>query len=105
MAAFGGIHRFQGEETGFVALLLTITRRRVIDELRRRSRRVPETPWSPELDGRTVGSVEDDVLGRASARDLGPHLARLTTEQREVLLLRLLADLSLEQTAEIVGKR
>jgi RNA polymerase sigma-70 factor (ECF subfamily) len=105
MAAFEGIRRFQGDETGFVALLLTIARRRVVDELRRRSRRVPEAPWSPELDTRTVGSVEDDVLGRAAARDLAPHLGRLTTDQREVLLLRLLADLSLEQTAAVVGKR
>jgi RNA polymerase sigma-70 factor (ECF subfamily) len=105
VAAFAGIGRFEGDETGFVALLLTIARRRVVDEQRQRARRVPVAPWEAEDDGRAVPSVEDDVLGRASADDLAIHLDRLTPDQREVVTLRLLADLSLEQTARVMGKR
>ena len=105
VAAFEGIGRFEGDEAGFVALLLTIARRRVVDEQRRRSRRVPVAPWTAEGDGRTVRSVEDDVLDRAAADDLAEHLDRLTPDQREVVTLRLLADLSLEQTAQVMGKR
>ena len=104
VAAFEGIARFEGDETGFVALLLTIARRRVVDEQRRRSRRVPVAPWAAEEDTRTVRSVEDDVLARSSAADLAAHLDRLTPDQREVVTLRLVADLSLEQTAQVMGK-
>lgn len=105
VAAFEGIGRFEGDEAGFVALLLTIARRRVVDEQRRRSRRVPVAPWAAEDDGRTVRSVEDEVLDRAAADGLAAHLDRLTPEQREVVTLRLLTDLSLEQTAQVMDKR
>lgn len=105
VAAFDGIGRFEGDETGFAALLLTIARRRVVDEQRRRSRRVPVAPWEAQDDTRTVRSVEDDVLDRAAADDLADHLDRLTPDQREVVSLRMLADLSLEQTAQVMGKR
>lgn len=105
VAAFGGIGRFEGDEAGFTALLLTIARRRVVDEQRQRARRVPLAPWQAEDDVRAVPSVEDDVLGRAAADDLAVHLDRLTPDQREVVTLRLLADLSLEQTARVMGKR
>ncbi|HEY0948591.1 sigma-70 family RNA polymerase sigma factor [Nocardioides sp.] len=105
VAAFESIGRFEGDEAGFVALLLTIARRRVVDEQRRRSRRVPVASWAAEDDTRTVRSVEEDVLARAAATDLARHLDRLTPEQREVVTLRLLADLSLEQTAQVMGKR
>jgi len=105
VAAFEGIGRFEGDEAGFVALLLTIARRRVVDEQRRRARRVPVAPWAAEDDTRTVGSVEEDVIARAAATDLARHLDRLTPDQREAVTLRLLADLSLEQTARVMGKR
>jgi RNA polymerase sigma-70 factor (ECF subfamily) len=104
-AAFDGIGRFDGDETGFVALLMTIARRRVTDEHRRRARRVPVESWEHQRDVRGPASVEDDAITRASVGELSEHLARLTQDQREVVLLRLLADLSLEQTAAVMGKR
>lgn len=105
VAAFDGIGRFQGDEAGFVALLLTIARRRVVDEQRRRTRQVPVTPWEPSEDVRVARSVEEDVLDRATTDDVGQLLERLTPDQREVVTLRLLTDLSLEQTAQVMGKR
>lgn len=104
-AAFAGIGRFEGDESGFTALLLTIARRRIVDEQRQRARRVPVAPWHAEDDARSVPSVEDHVLARADADDLATHLDRLTPDQREVVTLRLLTDLSLEQTARVMGKR
>ncbi|GAW51878.1 MULTISPECIES: RNA polymerase sigma factor [unclassified Nocardioides] len=104
-AAFGGIGRFEGDEAGFVALLMTIARRRVIDERRRRHRRVAIEPWQHDRDVTAAGSVEDDAVARVSVGELAEHLARLTQDQREVVLLRLVGDLSLEQTATVMGKR
>lgn len=105
VAAFGGLARFEGDETGFAALLFTIARRRVVDEQRRHARRLPVAPWAAEEDARTVRSVEEDVLARSAADDLSYHLDRLTPDQREVVTLRLLTDLSLEQTAQVMGRR
>jgi RNA polymerase sigma-70 factor (ECF subfamily) len=105
VAAFDGIGRFEGDETGFVALLMTIARRRVTDEHRRRARRVSVEHWTADHDVTAAGSVEEDAVARASVGELSEHLARLTQDQREVVLLRLLADLSLEQTAAVMGKR
>ena len=56
---------------GFKALLFTIARRRVVDEVRRRGRRVSTVSWEHELDTRTAPSAEDTAVGV-----LGSHEAR-----------------------------
>ena len=99
VAAFAGIGRFEGDELGFTGLLLTIARRRVVDEQRQRARRVPVAPWQAEDDARSVPSVEDDVLARAGADDLAAHLDRLTPDQREVVTLKLWGGLTFAEIA------
>jgi RNA polymerase sigma-70 factor (ECF subfamily) len=44
-------------------------------------------------------------MGRIETADLDLLLAPLTEDQREVIVLRMVADLSLEETANVVGKR
>lgn len=103
-AALTSLDRFRGDEPDFRAWLFTIAHRRVVDDLRRRSRRVETTPYEPERDRRAVGSAEDrtmDDLGTQWVRDV---LDQLAPDQREVLLLRVLADLTVEQVAEALGK-
>ena len=48
--------------------------------------------------------AEDLALEHLAHTDLGVLLAGLTDEQREVIVLRLVADLSLADTAEIVRR-
>ena len=102
LAAFRKIDAFEGQEDGFVALLFAIARNKVIDEHRRRSRRVHTQQFSG-ADDRTGGDVETDAL-EALTGDAASILVGLTNEQREVLHLRLIADLSLEQTAMVTGR-
>lgn len=102
LGAFRGIADFSGDEDGFVALLFSIARNKVIDERRKRSRRVATRQFLP-ADERSGGDVEVDALASLGA-EVTSMLRELTDEQREVLHLRLIADLSLEQTAQVTGK-
>jgi RNA polymerase sigma-70 factor (ECF subfamily) len=103
-AAFTSLDRFTGGEPEFRAWLFTIARRRVVDDLRRRARRVETTSYDPERDARTVASAEDDSLQRVGADWARGVLDRLAPDQGEVLLLRVFGDLTVEQVATTLGK-
>lgn len=102
LGAFGRLDQFVGGEDGFVSMLFSITRNKIVDERRRRGRRVETREIEPR-DDRSGGDVEAEVLERVGGH-VPSILATLTDEQREVLHLRLIADLSLEQTAEVTGR-
>lgn len=84
-------------------MAFTIAHSRLVDEFRRRSRAV-EVPYEPDMDGRQHTSAELEALGQGDASDVSRLLANLGDEQRAVILLRILGDLSLEDTAHVVGK-
>ncbi len=106
---FAQVHRklssFEGDEQGFRSWVFTIAHHRMIDD-RRRSQRQPFVAGEVEVeDHRALGDVEDDafaVLGSDRVREL---LAVLSPDQRAVVLLRVVADLSVEDVAKILGKR
>lgn len=101
LAAFTGIASFTGDGAAFRSWLFTIAHHKAVDDLRRRT---PTTEWTPESDPRSVSSAEDAAFdGMLGARVRG-MLEVLTPEQREVLLLRTVADLSVEEVAAITGR-
>jgi RNA polymerase sigma-70 factor (ECF subfamily) len=105
LGAFAGLARFRGDEGGFRALLFTIARRRLADEARRRARRVPTTDWQA-TDRLTAPSVETEVFGTSTGTPEVLDLVRgLPPDQRDVVLLRLVADLPIATVASILGKR
>jgi RNA polymerase sigma factor (sigma-70 family) len=103
LRAFKTIHTFQGDESRFRSWLFTIVHHAAVDEVRRRRRRVVEAPLerAPESAG---GDVEDDALNELARARVGELLAGLSSDQREVLMLRIVADLSVDQTAAVLGK-
>lgn len=103
-SAFTSLDRFTGGEPEFRAWLFTIAARRVVDDLRRRSRRVETTAYEPEDDSRAGPSAEDQSLDRLGEQWARQVLAQLAPDQREVLLLRILGDLTVEQVAQQLGK-
>lgn len=105
LAVFRQLSRFQGDEANFRAFLFTIAHRRVMDEFRARSRRGVSVSWSEERDRRTVGSAEDAAMEAAATSDVRRLLAELSPDQRDVLELRILGDLTVEQAAAVLGKR
>jgi RNA polymerase sigma factor (sigma-70 family) len=104
LAVFDQLARFTGGEPEFRSFVFSIAYRRLTDELRRRSRRGEPVEWSPQTDPRRVPSAEDvahDRLGDASALKL---LDGLSEDQRNVMVLRIIADLTVEQIAAALGK-
>ena len=62
------------------------------------------TEYDPEWDLRITDSAEEQALSLAADADVLTLLKNLGDDQREVLSLRIVADLSLEQTASIMEK-
>ena len=104
LSVFTGLDRFAGGEADFRGWLFTIAQRRVVDEHRRRSRRVETTEYDPAADDRAVGSAELSSLERLGEQWVRRVLDRLVPDQRDVLLLRILSDLTVEQVARALGK-
>ncbi len=98
------IASFQGDEDSFRSWIFVIAHRRMIDSRRRFGRRLPTAELELEHQGE-LGDVEEEALSSLSTEQVTRLLEILTDEQREVIVLRTLADLSLEQTAEVMGKR
>lgn len=92
-----------GSEADFRAWVFTIARRRVQDAWRGRARRVPETALTSELDP-SAGDVAEDALSRLGLVPYASALAGLTADQRDVVLLRVVGDQSLEQVAATLGR-
>ena len=99
-----GLAGFTGDEPAFRTWLFTVTHRRCLDELRKRTRRRTE-PSAEVDDGRLEASAEDRAVENDEAARALALLGTLSPDQREVLYLRIVADLSVEQVAEAVGKR
>lgn len=91
------LHRVTGGEDDVRRWVFTLARHRVIDDARRRARRPATSAQLPEVAGEPAPDPFDPVLTEA--------LSRLTPDQREVLLLRFVADLSLEAVARITRRR
>jgi len=108
VAVVRGLTAFQGDERSFRSWVFTIAHRRVVDERRRRSRgwEEPVDPgdFADSLAGSRIGDVEDEALGRLGASWAMKMLGRLTPEQREVVLLRVLGGLSVAEVAIVMGK-
>ncbi len=103
-AAFWSLAGFSGTEDNFVAWLFQIARNKVIDGARYASRRPQLSPGEGGPDEVAGVDVEAAALGDVENAWLWEVLDELTDEQREVLILRFVADLSIERTAEVLGK-
>lgn len=101
-----GIRGFSGDEAGFRSWVFVIAHRRLIDAQRRRSRR-REEPRALDVgdEDRSVPSAEETAMVRFGTDEVRRVLSTLTPSQRNVLALRVVAGLSLEETARVVGKR
>lgn len=104
LGVFTGLESFDGTEAQFRSWVFTIAHRKLIDERRRLARR----RWSPAGDlgafDQTGGDVEADAFDVLGSQRVVEWCAGLSADQRDVLVLRVVGDLTVEQVAEIVGK-
>lgn len=99
-----GIHDFDGDEDSFRSWVFVIAHRSLIDDRRHRSRR-PDLAAPPPADMAEAGNVEEEAVEALVTAEVLAAFDRLTDTQRDVLSLRMVAGLSLEQTADVLGKR
>jgi RNA polymerase sigma-70 factor (ECF subfamily) len=107
LEVLGAIDRFDGSADGLKAWVFRIARNTLIDHFRKESRRRHESiDAAPELvdvaelridpEAEALSNVERDrIIGFVD--DLPP-------DQREVVMLRIVADLPIAEVADIVGK-
>jgi RNA polymerase sigma-70 factor (ECF subfamily) len=104
VAVFPRLATVTGGAAGLRTLLFSVAHARLVDDLRRQARREPTVPLVPEQDRRSAPSAEDEVLARLSGDRVCELLAVLPDDQREVLSLRIVSELSLEQAATVMGR-
>lgn len=100
------LHDFRGDEKGFRSWLFTIAHRRRSDHWQA-SRRTHE-PVEPTAIADLAGGVDPEtiVMDALSTEGAARRIAAvLTPDQAEVVLLRLLGGLDVQQVAEVLGKR
>ena len=104
IGVFTGLSGFSGGEDALRAWVFTIAHRRRVDDWRRRSRR-PQVADDPgDLTELLGGDVEDDALVGVGTETVHRLCAELPDDQRSVLLMRILADLTVEQVAAAMGR-
>ena len=105
LAVFRRIDAFDGSEANFRAWVFTVAHSRLIDERRRRARRAQTVPFECVNEPPTLGEPTDAAAMRAlEVSNIEAVCAQLPPDQRAVVLLRIIAELSVEQIADILDK-
>lgn len=103
LRAFTNLRGFDGDETAFRSWVFTIAHNLLNDE-RRRIRRRPTVSDQPLADRPSLVSTESEAFSRLGTKRVDALLGELAPDQRDVLLLRIVADLTVEQVAQALGK-
>ena len=105
LRVFDRLDSFHGGETQFRSWVFTIAHRVLIDDHRRRGAR-PRTALPPApLESIAGGDAETDALRRLELRSVEATLATLPTDQCDVLMLRVVGCLTVEEVARALDKR
>lgn len=105
LSVFRSLGTFAGGEDRFRSWVFTIAHRRLLDERRRRARRPVTVPLGPAIRTPVADGPEDEVSSRLIGEQLMGLLDDLSDGQRDVLLLRIVGGLTIEETAAALGKR
>jgi RNA polymerase sigma-70 factor (ECF subfamily) len=95
--------RFEGSEGAFRGWIFTIARRQVIGHWRKQRRRRTE-PMAPSS-FLALAMAADIATGVTAQGAVDALVAGLPPDQAEVVLLRVVADLSVDEVAGIMGKK
>jgi RNA polymerase sigma-70 factor (ECF subfamily) len=101
------LHRFEGDATAFRAWAFSIARRRLADHRRQTARRRTDTAPLEVIDRASpAADPERIVLDELAGDEAAAFVVRtLPADQAEVVLLRVVAGLEVEQVATLLGKR
>jgi RNA polymerase sigma-70 factor, ECF subfamily len=104
--AASSLPRFRGDQAGFRRWLFTIAHRRLID-LRRRDveRRVVLDPLENSFASSDAADPEVRLLASSETEAALTRIVNLPPDQAEVVLLRVIGGLAVDEVAAIVGKK
>lgn len=95
---------FDGDAKSFRSWVFTIAYRRLADERRRRVRQPPTIPLADRPEPVALDDVHTDVERLLATERVRALCDRLAPAQRDVLLLRVFGDLTVDQVAGVIGK-
>ena len=106
LRVFSGCRSFSGSEAQFRAWVFTIAHSRLVDA-RRAKNRAPEVGVLEDYrdgQGPTAAGAEEEALDRLAVEEVHRLLDGLTSDQRDVLALRLVTQMSVEEVATVLAK-
>ena len=107
LRVFSDCRRFSGNDAQFRAWVFTIAHSRLVDA-RRAKNRTPEVGVLDDesLDGQvpTTAGAEDDAMDRLAVQEIHQLLGALTSDQRDVVALRVVSQMSVEEVATALQK-
>jgi len=95
---------FTGGRENFKSWVFVIAHRRVIDEYRRIQARPDEILTDVPVESASAASAEEVALWSVSSDAVTAMLADLTAPQRDVVFLRVVAELTVEETAQVLNR-
>lgn len=98
------LKQFSGDEAAFRSWVFMIAHHRLLNERRSANRRPEVLGGADRMPQPPVASAEDEAMAHLAGERALALLERLTSEQREVLGLRLIAGLTVEETARALRK-
>jgi RNA polymerase sigma-70 factor (ECF subfamily) len=104
LAVFTRLATVSGGASGLRTLLFSVAHARLVDDLRRRARREEPVAFDARSDPRTTASAEDQALEAQSLAAVRELIGGLPDDQRDVLLMRLVAELTVDQVAAVMGR-
>jgi RNA polymerase sigma-70 factor (ECF subfamily) len=104
LAVFRKIATFEGTADNFRSWVFVIAHRRLLDERRRRSRRGDHTSLDGCPEPAATADVEAAALRTLATERVQALCADLSPDQADVLLLRIVGDLTVDQVAQVLGR-
>lgn len=104
LAVLPRVETITGGVSGLRTFVFSVAHARMVDDHRRQSRAPEQHEFEPERDTRQSSSAEAEAMDRVAPREVLALLDLLREDQREVLSLRIVAGLTVDQAAEIMGK-
>lgn len=104
LAVFPRLPRLEGGAAGLRTLVFSVAHARAVDDVRRRQRHPVSYPYEPDHDDRVVASAEHHAVESLEAGRALALMDRLGEDQRAAVMLRIIGDLTLEETAGVMGK-
>jgi RNA polymerase sigma-70 factor (ECF subfamily) len=98
------VDRLVGGVAGLRTFVMSIAHARYVDEARRRRRQPQTFEYDTAFDPRITRSAEDEALAYAGTANILSVLRSLPNDQREVLALRFVADLAIDDVATVIGR-